>query len=454
MRVEWALVATFVLAATLSGCVDHETSDNENGPDHLGSDDDGPGNGDGLIVHTPQAGLPVASFDVSCEELTCTFEAGSGTEFYEIDDYVWNLGDKTTSTKRIVEKTYDSNGTYEVRLIVSNAIGTDAWAKAVTVVIGDVGDNETPEAGPVARFSHSCDGLVCQFDATDSMAGNTSIVDYDWIWGDNEPGGSGAVVDHTYAQEGSYTVYLAVTDEEGLWDQIERKVRVLEGGCDGPAHPGEQQKDDPNAVLCPGEYAITDEGTGEGWEVPEWDTGDWWRLEFHNYPGPPCSPSADYSRPWYRETVQGSDTANGEDWAVEVHEMEVTTALCMEESMTSEELTRTKPHLNKIGEAGKGYVEHELLFPLADGKKWVYRDSNGDRVEAEVAYLGDFTAHESTWRIKMEHENEQAPQITHYIDEDVGFWVQQEFVFEDEDDIRLLLMEWHDGDIGGPPPGP
>ena len=67
-------------------------------------------------------------------------------------------------------------------------------------------------APPIAKFTSSCSGLTCSFDAssTTALAGAT----YAWAFGDGTTG-SGVTTSHGYAAAGTYGVTLTVTDANG-----------------------------------------------------------------------------------------------------------------------------------------------------------------------------------------------------------------------------------------------
>jgi PKD repeat protein len=65
----------------------------------------------------------------------------------------------------------------------------------------------------VARFTFSCSGLTCSFDASSSTAQATAT--YSWNWGDGTAAGSGKTATHTYASAGTRSVTLTVTDVGG-----------------------------------------------------------------------------------------------------------------------------------------------------------------------------------------------------------------------------------------------
>jgi hypothetical protein len=69
-------------------------------------------------------------------------------------------------------------------------------------------------AAPIALLAYSCSGLSCRFDGGGSSDIDGIIVAYEWDFSDGATG-SGASVQHAYAQAGSHTVTLTVTDDGG-----------------------------------------------------------------------------------------------------------------------------------------------------------------------------------------------------------------------------------------------
>jgi len=78
---------------------------------------------------------------------------------------------------------------------------------------------------PTASFTSSCTLLGCSFDGTGSTGPSEGIASYSWDFGD---GGSDTVAtpSHTYAQAGSYTVKLTVTDGLGQTATTSQQVVV------------------------------------------------------------------------------------------------------------------------------------------------------------------------------------------------------------------------------------
>lgn len=137
---------------------------------------------------------------------------------------------------------------------------------------------------PVAEFAVSCTALHCTFaDASADPGG--SVVGWRWEFGD----GQAAVErnpDHTYAEAGSYTVSLVVTDDAGATAEATRAITLS----------GEAQNAAPTASFTVGCDALQcdfvdtssdPDGTIVGWT---WDFGDGTTLSnqssSHEFPAP------------------------------------------------------------------------------------------------------------------------------------------------------------------------
>jgi PKD repeat protein len=102
-------------------------------------------------------------------------------------------------------------------------------------------DDPTP---PTASFTDSCVELTCDFDASDSTAGDATIVSYEWDFGDGNAG-TGVGVSHTYVSDGIYTVTLTVTDAEGESGQASKMVTV---SAPQPEPDDPEPEPEPNAI--------------------------------------------------------------------------------------------------------------------------------------------------------------------------------------------------------------
>ena len=77
---------------------------------------------------------------------------------------------------------------------------------------------------PVAEFNVSCKHLDCSFDAGSSGG---DVTGYSWQLGDASAA-DGVAPSHAYAEAGSYTVTLTVTEANGLSDSVSQTIQVTE----------------------------------------------------------------------------------------------------------------------------------------------------------------------------------------------------------------------------------
>jgi PKD repeat protein len=169
---------------------------------------------------------PVAIFTESAETVhideIITFNA---TESHDPDGsivtYSWDFGDGNTATGVTVSHAYSDNGFYSVTLTVTDNDGATDSAHATKIVMN---------RPPVASFTETAEIVdteeTISFDASDSNDPDGYIVDYSWDFGDGTKG-TGVSVQHAYSQDGTYTVTLTVTDNDGATDTTSATKTVL-----------------------------------------------------------------------------------------------------------------------------------------------------------------------------------------------------------------------------------
>jgi len=157
---------------------------------------------------------PVASFTESAEtvytEEVIVFNA---SESYDPDgnitSYFWDFGDGTNGTGAVVEHAYADDGVYNVTLTVTDDLGATDTATATKTVLN---------RPPTASFTESAETVYVNetitFNASASYDSDGFIVSYYWDFGDGT-NATGVVVEHSYADDGVYTVTLTVTDDDG-----------------------------------------------------------------------------------------------------------------------------------------------------------------------------------------------------------------------------------------------
>ncbi|MGY1595207.1 PKD domain-containing protein [Geodermatophilus sp. SYSU D00708] len=165
---------------------------------------------------------PLAAFTSAVTHLDASFDAaGSGDGDGTVTGYAWSFGDGSTATGATARHTYTAAGSYTVRLTVTDDDGASSTAQQTVTVTAP-----PPNQPPSAAFTATASGLAVLLDGRGSADTDGTVASYEWAWGDGTPAGSGATAQHTYAQAGTYTVRLTVTDDDGATASTTRQVTV------------------------------------------------------------------------------------------------------------------------------------------------------------------------------------------------------------------------------------
>ncbi len=153
----------------------------------------------------------------------------------------WDLGNGTISYLQDPVVTYFNPGTYNIKLVVTNASGADSIVKTKYIVVN---------APPVPVFGASdtagCFPLKVQF-TDSSSAGSGVISQWQWDFGDGTLSNDQNPA-HTYTNSGIYTVILRIVNSNGCSQVITKSsyIKVPNGvkaqfsyvsgkGCKPPA---------------------------------------------------------------------------------------------------------------------------------------------------------------------------------------------------------------------------
>jgi PKD repeat protein len=145
-----------------------------------------------------------------------------------ITSYQWDFGNGQTGSGVRVTTRFPSQGTFNVRLVVTNERGL---SNTVTQTVG-----VAAVANPTAVFSVSPDApgvnqqMFVDGNASQAAPGRT-ITRYDWNFGDGGFG-SGVTESHRYSRPGNFTISLTVTDSAGKTGTATATVSVDSGGAD------------------------------------------------------------------------------------------------------------------------------------------------------------------------------------------------------------------------------
>lgn len=126
------------------------------------------------------------------------------------------------------------------------------------------------QSAPTAAFTSAATDLSVAFDGTATMADDgATITSYAWNFGDGTPSGTGATATHDYAEAGTYSVTLTVTDSRGVSGAVTHDVTVLAANAEPTA--SFTSTVDGMSVAVNGLGSDDSDGTIESYA---WDWGD------------------------------------------------------------------------------------------------------------------------------------------------------------------------------------
>ena len=148
------------------------------------------------------------------------FDAESSTDpDGTIVSYAWDFGDGFTTNGVLVRHAYVHSGRFLVVLTVVDNSHTPATASSELTV----------DVPPMAAFATSLNtaprSVPIHFDASGSIDSDGTIVSYAWDFGDGQTA-TGISVTHEYADNGSFTVRLVVTDDLGAVDNVAGWIKI------------------------------------------------------------------------------------------------------------------------------------------------------------------------------------------------------------------------------------
>jgi PGF-pre-PGF domain-containing protein/PGF-CTERM protein len=175
---------------------------------------------------------PVVRADVPdqvVKNTTFDVDGSDSTDNGEIVSYEWDFGDGNNATGAMASHSYADNGTYTVSLTVTDGEGNSNSTSAEVTVTDN--DTQSPQAA-IDAPDMAQPGESVPFDGSDS-SDDGEIVSYEWDFGDGT-NASGETTSHSYADNGTYTVTLTVTDGANNTDTATKEITIQEDTSDQP----------------------------------------------------------------------------------------------------------------------------------------------------------------------------------------------------------------------------
>ncbi len=202
--------------------------------------------------------------------LEVTFTGSNSTDDGTIVSYAWDFMDGGTSTDADPVYTFNTVGTYDVTLTVTDDGGlTDT--DTITITVSD-GGNQPPvaiaEATPISGDSP----LEVTFTGSNSTD-DEGVVSYLWDFMDGGNTSTDADPIYTFANDGTYNVTLTVTDAGGLTDTATVTIVV---GMSANQPPVAVIEADPLSGVAPLDVSFTGNNSMDDFGIItyEWDFGD------------------------------------------------------------------------------------------------------------------------------------------------------------------------------------
>jgi gliding motility-associated-like protein len=178
-------------------------------------------------------------------------------------NWKWDLGNGTISFLKNPAVTYFAPGQYNVKLIVTNASGSNEVIKSQFITVYSV-----PSVNFIGTPLNGCFPLPVQF-TDQSLAGSGTISTHEWDFGDGNLSSSQDPA-HTYLGAGNFNVSLRVTNSFGCVTTITKPQYIKIGSGVKAAFSFS------NSTPCslPSTINFINASTGSGVLNYQWDFGD------------------------------------------------------------------------------------------------------------------------------------------------------------------------------------
>lgn len=218
-----------------------------------------------LLSFTALAQTPTANFksDIpgGCSPIVVNFEdlsTGNPTTWY------WDFGNGSTSTRQNPSTTYFNEGTYTVKLTVTNASGSHTVTKTAFITV-----YLEPVAAFIVDKNTGCSPAVIQFTDRSTTPAGTKVIGWKWDFGD---GGTSTEQNpkYIYRNAGSYTVTLTINNDKGCTKILTKpnSINITPGVAPSFNY------NDPGVCSAPATINYMNQSAGPGTLRYTWDLGN------------------------------------------------------------------------------------------------------------------------------------------------------------------------------------
>jgi PKD repeat protein len=176
----------------------------------------GSGCSDTMVKSFTAFGEPLANFGANevCEYKNTIFTDSSLSGGSPLSKWNWDFGDTFSDTLQNPNHTYNQDGTYNVKLIVTNGHGCiDSITKPIL-------------SYPIPILSFSYDTIVCEKDSILINNTTTGASKYDWTFG-NGNSDSRKTPKVYYDSIGFFTIRHIATSDFGCYDSLSKSIQVI-----------------------------------------------------------------------------------------------------------------------------------------------------------------------------------------------------------------------------------
>jgi gliding motility-associated-like protein len=162
--------------------------------------------------------LFIASSDSICVNDPVSFSNNGSNSTHPITQFSYNLGNNTTLNGANINYTYNTPGTYDITLTVSNSVGCQD-----SEVFSDLEVLALPLANISASDNAGCSPFTVTFTNNSVSQSGIPLSSFDWTFEDGSMQTTtnvGQTTNYTFTDEGIFQTQLIVTDEFGCVSPI------------------------------------------------------------------------------------------------------------------------------------------------------------------------------------------------------------------------------------------